>query len=64
MVRLRLAAVFAATSAALAGGLASQEATTQDPAAAIRAWVRSDHTDEALRDFIARKKAAVPDLWY
>ncbi|MEY2980730.1 MAG: hypothetical protein ACO4CT_00655 [Planctomycetota bacterium] len=50
MVRLRLAAVFAATSAALAGGLASQEATTQDPAAAIRAWVRSDHTDEALRD--------------
>ncbi len=50
MVRLRLAAILAVTSAGFAGALASQEVTPQDPAAAIRAWVRSDHTDEALRE--------------
>lgn len=48
MVRLRLAVTLAAT--ALLGALPAQETTPQDPEVAIRAWIRSDHTDEALRE--------------
>lgn len=46
MVRLRLVV----SLAALLGALPAQETTPQDPAVAIRAWIRSDHTDESLRE--------------